>query len=225
MKNLKLKLITLTCGLALGASAMAASSYSNNQLPNQKFTVGASVSAANANHVNGPADKATGGIFGRFFYNVGEGVQAGYAYQIAPKFYLGGELGLQSNGSTGQFFTLGTSNATDSTFITALLTTEVYITHNWSLNGKFGPAFVMQQSAYNYNVNGSHKKINAKSHGVKPYISVGTTYYIGKFGIGVSYNHLFGSQSLDNTDINSKDNYKMPIFAQNAIQLTASYTF
>ena len=221
MKNLKLKLITLTCGLALGASAMAASSYSNNQLPNQKFTVGASVSAVNANHVNGIADKATDGVFGKFFYNVGEGVQAGYAYQIAPKFYLGGELGLQSNGSTGQFFTLGTCNATDSTFITALLTTEVYITHNWSINGKFGPAFVMQQSAYNNNEN----KINAKSHGVKPYISVGTAYYIGKFGIGVSYNHLFGSQSLDNSNLKDQPNYKMPIFAQNAIQLTASYTF
>jgi hypothetical protein len=223
MKNLKLKLITLTCGLALGASAMAASSNSYNQLPKQKLTVGASVLAVNANHVNGWADKSTDGIFGRFFYNVGEGVQAGYAYQIAPKFYLGGELGLQSNGSTGQFFTLGTSNATDSTFITALLTTEVYITHNWSINGKFGPAFVMQQSSYwqGKDLN----KINAKSHGVKPYISVGTTYYIGKFGIGVSYNHLFGSQSLDNSNLKDQPNYKMPIFAQNAIQLTASYTF
>jgi hypothetical protein len=218
MKNLKLKLITLTSAMALASSAMA-NSYNNNPLPKHKLNVGGSIMAVNTRHIQGAADKATGGVLGNFFYNAGAGVQAGYSYQVAPRFYIGGELGAQSNSSFWQNFSIDTANTTQSSMVTALVTTEYYFTNNWSINLKAGPAFVHQTASYF-----EDKKVqHAKTNGIKPYASIGTTYYIGNVGIGLGYSHLFGHGDIDADKFSSDQ--KMPIFAENSIQATVTYQF
>ena len=223
MKHLKFKIITLTCAMALTSSAMA-NNYNNNPLPKHKLNVGGSIMAVNAKHIQGQADKATDGMLGKFFYNVGFGVQAGYAWQVAPRFYLGGELGAQTNGSFWQNFSIDTANSTQSSMVTALVTSEIYFTHNWSINLKAGPAFVYQTASYrDQNIRSTKKLAHKNTFGVRPYASIGTTYYIGNVGLGLGFSHLFGHGNIDASKFSSDQ--KMPIFSENSIQATVTYQF
>lgn len=222
MKHLKFKIITLTCAMALTSSAMA---YDyNNPLPDHKLNIGGSIMAVNAKHIQGKADKTTDGMLGNFFYNTGAGIQAGYSWQVEPRFYLGGELGLQTNGSFWQNFSIDTANSTQSTMVTALVTSEIYFTDNWSINFKAGPAFVYQTASYHDHKNTRQKKLAHKNtYEVRPYASIGTTYYIGNVGLGLGFSHLFGHGDIDASKFSSDQ--KMPIFAENSIQATISYQF
>ena len=172
--------------------------------------------------------------------SMGYGATLGYEYALVPSFRVGAELGYEnlgkakfditdnhSPGSNPNPLNSGKSNVSiKQHMFTLLATADYFVTPNWNVIGKVGPAWVSQDTSV-----GSWSNMEAqvkpaipgsyKAHKVAPYINLGTSYHFDNMSVGVSYGHLFGSKIKSTTDLqNSKK-----VLSSNSLQLNLGYTF
>jgi opacity protein-like surface antigen len=235
MKTLKISTLVAS---VVAASALAGSAFAGqmNQDQNNFVNVG----------INGQytafskANVANGNVGGTQQLNnktksVGYGATIGYEYALVPSFRLGAELGYEDLGKSKA--TVATNVATDDPYyeatsmkikehmFTALVTSNYFITPNWNVIGKFGPAWVTQKTEIGKYSDGTYPngvpKGSYSAHKVAPYLNIGTAYHFDNMSVGVSYGHLFGSKIKSISDLqNSKK-----VLSSNSVQLDLGYTF
>ena len=167
--------------------------------------------------------------------SMGYGATLGYEYALVPSFRIGAELGYENLGKTkfdmtdnypSPYASAGTSNVSiKQHMFTLLATADYFVTPNWNIIGKVGPAWVSQDTSVgSWPGNTAIVPILAgsyKAHKVAPYINLGTSYHFDNMSVGVSYGHLFGSKIKSTTDLqNSKK-----VLSSNSLQLNLGYTF
>jgi outer membrane immunogenic protein len=219
---MKISKISTLVAAAVAASVISVAAFaaeSATQLPQQKVDMG--INAAYA-WLNAPSsDSINTGK--KHVGHIGYGASVGYGYQIVPKLYLGADLGYQDNGRTkyndstsGQ---LGANNnvKVKSKMVTLLASADYFVTPNWDVIGKVGPAYVWQTVSY---TNSSSSSVSNKTHKVRPYVSLGTGYHFdNNMSVSVAYDHLFGANKNSLITV-----AKPKIRSVNAIQLTVGYT-
>lgn len=205
----------------IAASVASVSAFAADKaLPQQKVNVG--VNAALAGISNPWQDYVkTAGNYSYKSYGFGYGVDAGYAYQIMPNFYLGADLGYQDNGKSTA--TEGADEAikfkVKSKMVTFLVTADYFINNNWDVFGKFGPAYVMQSVTY-------WNSPNIKTNKVRPLISIGGGYtFDNNVYVNASYDHLFGTTSKDDGGLPVDSEGRAKIRTVNTLKLTVGYNF
>lgn len=224
---MKISKITTLVAAAVAASVISVAAFAadnaTTQLPQQKVDMGANVALAG---ISGPSmgdltsnatsqEKKKGSL--------GYGAFVGYGYQIMPQFYLGAELGYQDNGHTKYNYSRNASSANikiKSRMVTLLATADYFVTPNWDVIGKFGPAYVWQKVDVNTAGTTTLTSVpSSKTNKVAPYLSIGTGYHFdNNVSLSVAYDHLFGSSN------GSLEVAKPKIRSVNAIQLTVGYT-
>jgi OmpA-OmpF porin, OOP family len=223
---MKISKISTLVAAAVAASVISVSAFASTQLPQQKVDFGANVALAG---ISGPSMNSLNNVSGNGSEemkkgSLGYGAFIGYGYQIMPQFYLGAELGYQDNGHTKYKYKQD-SDATSanvkikSRMATLLATADYFVTPNWDVVGKFGPAYVWQKVDVNGTTTLTQNVQSSKTHKVAPYVSLGTGYHFdNSMSVSVAYSHLFGSSN------GSLEVAKPKIRSVNSIQLTLGYT-
>ena len=223
---MKISKISTLVAAAVAASVISVAAFASdsaNQLPQQKVDFGANVALAG---ISGPSmeDLGTASATSKEMKkgSLGYGAFVGYGYQVMPQFYLGAELGYQDNGHTKYNYSSSSASANvkiKSRMMTLLATADYFVTPNWDVVGKFGPAYVWQQVNVNGTTTLTQNVQSSKTHKVAPYVSLGTGYHFdNSMSVSIAYDHLFGS-SNGNLDV-----AKPKIRSVNSIQLTLGYT-
>ena len=215
---MKISKITTLVAAAVAASVISVAAFAAdnaNQLPQQKVDMGINASYA---WLNSPSSALTN-AGKKHVGHLGYGASVGYGYQVIPNLYLGADLGYQDNGRTkyDDNIPVVTDVKVKSKMVTLLATADYFVTPNWDVIGKVGPAYVWQ-SVYMNPINGIQSK--SKTHKVRPYVSLGTGYHFdNNMSVSIAYDHLFGANKNSSITV-----AKPKIRSVNAIQLTVGYT-
>ena len=102
-----------------------------------------------------------------------------------------------------------------------VLTLDYFINNNWNVFGKFGGAYVMQESNFSEDVGYKDSKLKK----VKPWLNVGGGYEFD-FGLymNLSYGHLFGTTSTNDAGALTDGETKFKIRSVNSVMFTVGYT-
>jgi opacity protein-like surface antigen len=217
---MKISKISTLVAAAVAASVISVAAFASdsaNQLPQQKVDFG--INAAYA-WLNAPSSESlnTGK---KHVGHIGYGASVGYGYQVIPNLYLGADLGYQDNGRTkyNDSTASGANNnvKVKSKMVTLLASADYFVTPNWDVVGKVGPAYVWQTVSY---TNSTPSSVSNKTHKVAPYVSLGTGYHFdNSMSVSIAYDHLFGASKSSSITV-----AKPKIRSVNAIQLTVGYT-
>lgn len=234
MKTLKISTLVAS---VVAASALAGSAFAGQMNQDQNNFVNVGVNGAytafskadlgNSNSVKGqvPITYAQSNNKSK---SVGYGATLGYEYALVPSFRIGAELGYENLGKyttrVRQSSSLYSQDVTvKQHMFTVLATADYFITPNWNVIGKVGPAWVSQKSnLLSGNWSATFKDGSYKAHKVAPYINLGTAYHFdNSMSVGVSYGHLFGSKVKSMNDLTSSKK----VLSSNSVQLNLGYTF
>ncbi len=170
------------------------------------------------------------------------GGHIGYRYDITPSLLVGVEMGYLnlSNASVVGTNPAGMGNYKTSykysvkeQLVTMLGTLDYRIASHYDIFTKFGPALVLQSSAFNFSdpaTNlGNDLSASAKNYKIKPFLSVGAGYAWNQFEFSVAYDHLFGDTATNQdvrqeiTSIGNNTKIENKIFTQSAIMGSIGY--